>query len=399
YKYFKINDPVRPIIVSLLMLAAGLIFHFLSAPLSVLELHWLLTGERLWAGWLPYRDTLASVGPLSQCVYALLDATFGRSALALRMVGTLAVLIQMILFSIYLINNEILKEKNYIPAIFVCSAMLALPGFITAYPALLGNIFVVAGFSHLMRQLKKQLPEEEYFQSGVYFGIATLFFIPYFWLGLSGIIYLLIYSQTAPRKLSVMLFGLLFPICCTYAIYYLNDASSYFTGYISQSLFWGSHFEFSNWWILSPFLVLAFANIIGLFASRQLINYQLVCRQLHGLWLILGAAIVWAYPQPLTGSWGIIAVPISFFAVQVFGEIKKKGLKGFLFNSMILYGFTIGAMYALGKIQSPQKEEIPSAPFYSQNKKLLILSPEEGYYALNAPSTRYLEWNLARIYF
>lgn len=355
----------------------------------------MLAGERLSSGYLPYSDTLTSLSPLSQILYSFLNLLFGRSAFGFRLIGVLALIVQLVLFSDYLIRNEVLKEKTYLPAVVLLSIFLSIPGFITAYPALIGNIFIVAGFSNLVKQLKKQLAEEEYFQTGFWFGIAALFYFPFWIFGIAGLLYLLIYSQTIPRKLLVMLFGLVFPMMCVFCYFYWNNSLFDLGQFAIHSLSISSKFNFPDWYITSPFLILLFLTVTGIYRNRQLVNYQLVCRQLHGLWLIIGIGMVAFMDTAQLGGFGILACPMAFFIVQFFTEMKRKFIRNILFGGTLIYGCTIGILFSTNFLSSEISEKVKSAESNIVNKKVLILDADNSEYLRNKPSTKYLTWGLS----
>ena len=75
--FFKINDPYRLISVFILLLAIRLPVILDPESLTLLELKWMLVGEKMGNGSTVYLDIIDDTAPFSAGVYWLADIIFG----------------------------------------------------------------------------------------------------------------------------------------------------------------------------------------------------------------------------------------------------------------------------------------------------------------------------------
>src|SRR5690606_28820248 len=109
--------PSRLFLLVLLFLAIRLPLLFLGIPATASELLHMLVGERMAGGFAMYRDIYDTTAPLSAFVYWTIDVIAGRSYLSYRIVATLLLLFQAIMFNVTLNRHQVYAGKGYIPAL------------------------------------------------------------------------------------------------------------------------------------------------------------------------------------------------------------------------------------------------------------------------------------------
>lgn len=396
YQYFKINDPLRLLVSFVILLALGAFMFYLQPIITEQELDWMLLGERVAFGNLPLRDTQSEIAPLAQYFYFIFYILFGKSAMPLRFIGIVLAIIQIWTLSHYIIRNELFRDKNYLITILLVSGIIGSMGWLTLYPAFIGNVFVVLGIGQVVQLLKKSLSEEEHFLTGFYFGLANVFFTPYIYINVFLLLYLLFYSQTTIRKLTVMLFGSVFPMLIVAVLYYVNDATPDFLYYLGQSLLPKPFLFYSQWVWSIPFLAIGFLNLIGILMARQMINYQLVNRQLHFFWLLIALFYCLFFDHDLVGGATIAFFPMLFFAVQAIQEIKRKFLKGLIYNLLIIYGLVIGFLLTQNVLPHEFFKFVQQGNPVVKNEKVWNLSPDMSQYLDNQPASGFYHYKFAK---
>ncbi len=62
-----------------------------------------------------YEGIFDPLGPLSAMVYAIVDLVFGKSTLALQILGTILMVLQAIIFNNLTIRNKVYEQNTYLP--------------------------------------------------------------------------------------------------------------------------------------------------------------------------------------------------------------------------------------------------------------------------------------------
>ncbi|MGV3539036.1 MAG: hypothetical protein ACO1OQ_04450 [Rufibacter sp.] len=116
-RFFRSLFPSRWVVLVLLFLLIRLPLIFFGLPATLSELHHVLLGERLHAGFVLYRDVYDTTAPLSAAVYWLLDALFGKSYLAHRLLATFLIGYQAFLLNYIFNRNQVHPQKSFLPAL------------------------------------------------------------------------------------------------------------------------------------------------------------------------------------------------------------------------------------------------------------------------------------------
>ena len=170
-------------------------------PVTVLELDWMVIGEKMSEGSILYKDLWTSLGPFSATVYWWIDEVFGRSHIAYMIIAFLILLFQLVKFNQILLRHEAFSQPTYVPA-FVYGALALLSfDFMTLSPQLMGAIFILQALDILFSHINNREKLDERIQYiGILLVIAALFYFPYFVFLPGFFLVLVIFTGTLIRR-------------------------------------------------------------------------------------------------------------------------------------------------------------------------------------------------------
>lgn len=220
----------------------------------------------------------------------------------------------------YLVNQYRLKDdmRNYIPAavyVVVCSLF---PEFLFLTPALLANTFVLFSMMYLFRTYKSNESATDLFDTGLYLGMASLFFAVELLLFFACLAGWLILRGSKFREIIMIMAGIFTPIFLTWTISFVGN---YSTAMITE--FFNPHIEFGL-----PALNLSFVEITKIIFWGLLLlivlgnlNFYLLKRNIQAqkivailYWYLLFSGIMIIASNGLEISYLLpSAIPISVF--------------------------------------------------------------------------------------
>ena len=165
----------------------------------------MLIGEALAGGKDMYKDIWDFTGPLAAGTYSIIHLLFGKSVLAYRTVSIILVVIQCGIFNNLLLKNKAYNQNTYIPALLYMLFMHLSFDFITLSPILMGMTFTLLGINNLFQRMDNTTRDDLFVRIGLYLGIATLFYLPFFFYFVVIIISLLIYTGSILRRIFLMI--------------------------------------------------------------------------------------------------------------------------------------------------------------------------------------------------
>ena len=175
--FFKINDPYRLAAVFLVAIAIRMPF-FIDPVYSTEQSYWLTIGESLQWGTM-YIDIWDSMAPLAASVYWLVVLLFGKSVLALNILGTLLNFIIAVLINNMFISNKVYEQNTYLPAfVYIILSSLS-PSLSSFSPLQMGMTFVLMALGNLLGHVEFRAKRDEQIMNiGLYQGMAVLFYFP-----------------------------------------------------------------------------------------------------------------------------------------------------------------------------------------------------------------------------
>jgi hypothetical protein len=407
--YFRINDPYRLIIIFIALILFRLPFFISSDWFTIQELSWMIIGERMNEGAMLYVGVWDDIGPLSAWVYRFLDFTFGRSQLALQIFGLLLFFFQVFYVNHISLKNKLYNENNYLPALFYGILGLISFNIITLSPQLLGLTFVLLSMNSLFSHIEtRNKTDKNLLNSGLYLGIAALFYLPYFVLTFVLIVSLVFFTNTIRRRYLLLIYGVFVPFLLCWLVYVWYGKTNELFGIYFHSLF---NFETAQFLTYKSILVLSGSTILffSLAVLKTLSGFGFTIFQVRIQKIIFFTAVVtfviyYLYSNNDGLSFIMFFPWVAFFLSHFFLSIKKKFKREFGF---LIYLFSILALYVGITFQTIDLNDI--LDFDSvildtsvgnetyADKKILVLGPDIKPYYIGKQATPYFNWNLSKV--
>lgn len=410
--FLKVFDPIRIIVLILLLLAIRLPFIIKGIPLTIPELEWMLTGERLADGWVMYRDMWHYIEPLSATTYFIVDLLFDKSQSAYQVISILLVLLQASLLNYISNTQNLFNEKSVIPATIYIILSSIFFDFFTLPPVLMANTFMISAFYFFVLQIRYKLNDENMFFCGLLMGIATLFYLPSFIFLLIFIFGFILYAATEPRKYLLLIVSFLFPVFICFTYYFLRDGSEEFIKNFILPFFTLEETKYIETGtilllIITPGIMLLLSLLI-ISTKAFYINYQHNMIRILILWLFAGILTLFLTLRFAPFQLYILVPPMALLISHFFLLFKSKLLNEAFFwtmlgivlliNAGVLYGFVNKKNpISLAKILVGQVRNRPSVDLAA--KKILVLGNEPSLYAESSLATPYYNWELSERHF
>jgi hypothetical protein len=367
--------------------------------------HWLIIGQAMKTGHM-YEQIFDSLAPLAATSYWFVEAIFGKSVLALQILGTLLLVAQAVIFNNLTINNKVYEQNSYLPA-FSFAILSSVHYSLTVFsPAQLGMTFILLAFSRLLAHVEFRAKRDEQIMSiGLLLGIAVLFYLPYILYLLVVLIILVLFTNTLKRRYFILIISAIIPSFLTFIYYWLvlDEVGFIMTNFILPSLSWNLSMFGIIWQNISLYLPLLLVWLLGLITmpkQRRLNNYQSRLTRLFFLSGVLSLSVL-AFNETGIETGLIIIVPVAaFFATHMFYLIKRP-LKdigiSITFVSIILltsYDSEFRFWEVADKIESRIEVDEDLASFI-RDKKLMVLGDKPQLYQYGALATPFYDWELA----
>ncbi len=329
--------------ILVLLIALRLPLMILGIPPTLSELNWMLVGEKLSYGSNMYSGVWDGLAPLSAGVYWILDWLFGRSPWAHQLIGIFVVIIQSYLFNDLLLRNKAYNQGTYIPALIYIILMNCFFTYTLLSPALLSITFLLLSLNYIFRRIDKQTKDEFFLNTGIYLGIATLFYLPSVLFAPAMMLSLLLFTASILRRYLLFLYGFLLPIGIIWTYYYWIGASFEFTNFFLGSLGWAD----SNGYLdgnslmiigLVPvlFTLLAWWKIM----RARYVNYQ-VQFQYVMMFIALSGLTTLVISGEITPVQTLVLVPPVAFFVSHFFLLFRRGFLREVFFGLFLGGIIV----------------------------------------------------------
>jgi hypothetical protein len=346
------------------------------------ELKWLLVGERLGDGFLMYKETYDYTSPLSVFVYKLIDFIFGKSRFAHQSIATIWLFVNAASFNLLLVRNRVYKESNYLPALFFVLIASTIPDFMALSPQLMASTFVILALNNVFRRIDNEVTDELFLFSGIYLGIAGLFYFPavvYFFVFLLSF---LLFSNPIIRRVLLYTYGFLVPFLVTYCYFFWYENEMYLLNDVVKRGLFGDpviYLGLEKWSLI--FSVPLFWGLLSLFftfTKGRFTNFENKISQVMFLLILAGIAIMWLDVER-SPTQAILFLPaISFFLTHYILLIKKRLFKAVvpiaLLVSLIVSPFLIYPRIESDTILVKKRDLV------FENKKIMVLDDDLSYY-------------------
>jgi len=408
--YFRINDPYRLISIFFFILLVRLPFFLGWVDLSILELRWLLLGEKMASGFVLYKEIWDNTGPLASGVYWILYEIFGRSYKVYHVLSMVLILYQSYIFNTILQENKAFKDYSYVPAFIFVLLYHLHADFFTLSPILMANTFIILAIGNLFKRIEFKSKDENIHNSGLYLGVASLFYFPATVLFFFFLLSFAFFTSMVPRRYLLSFYGFLLPLLLAWTYFIFIGASREFYTCFIYSWAYIETISYLNIYgvliIISPLIIVLFRSLINLFSSRGFSNLQTRLQQVMFLMLFF-CLVVFAMAKIRTAVHLLIfMIPFSFFVSHYFLFLKRSFL-----SELKLYLFIIGVLVVnysiifdahwLNKIADFSKTKVRTSAWeeVTRDKKVLVLGNDINPYFHASLATPYLNWELSRIHF
>jgi len=244
-------------------------------------------------------------------------------------------------------KHSLLKQSTYFPFFFMVVLLSCRASLIGFYPALVSSLFLVLAIHKLISSYMKEGALPDVFDSGLYVGIATLFYIPSIvflvlvWIGLLTI------RTINWREWVCSVIGFLIPFLFTFTynlVFYPNYP--WFNKIIGQFLYHRVHLSFS-WEQVTIMIIIAIIALGSLWFYVNKITENVVKAQKFWIllmwFMVIALVAVLICPEKDSRALSLFAIPGSFVMSVYFLKTRAKILPEILF--LLLVGGVIISMF------------------------------------------------------
>lgn len=400
-RYFRINDPYRLVGLFVLMTLVFLPLFLHEQTPSLVELRLLVVGEKLNEDVSMYVGLIDSTAPFAAWLSELLDTLFGRSILARHILAFLLIFIQAAFIGIIFIVRKVFNENTYIPSflyILLCYFSfdnLAFSG------ELVGLTFLLFALNSMFKELEFRVQvDENVFNIGLFISIASLFHFSYSLLLLFGILVLVFFTRSSPRKFALLFVGFLIPHLLFISISYvrggLGDVWEYF--YLANlSLSRNVLISVKSLVILSAIPAVYFVvSMVMLQREARFSKYQSQVLQILVLWICFGFIYIFITKDLRPQSLILFVPALSFLISHFLLFIRRKRFAEI--NIWILFAGIILVNYLSRKemIAGVRYEPLMTSNVTdSAGHRIMILGSGVQELTKNTLAGPFLDWRLS----
>lgn len=381
-QFFRINDPYRLVFVFLILVILRILIGIYGLPLSLFELKWLLVGERLGDGFLMYKETYDYTSPLAVFVYKSIDFVFGKSRFAHQGIATVWIFVNAASFNLLLVRNRVYKESNYLPSLFFVLIACTIPDFMALSPQLMASTFIIMSLNNVFRRIDNEVTDELFLYSGIYLGIAGLFYFPAVIYFLIFLLSFVLFSNPIIRRVLLYLYGFLIPFLVTYCYFYWFENEMYLLNDVVRRGLFGDpvvYLGLEKWWLV--FAIPLFWGLLALFITfikGRFTNFENKISQVMFLLLLGGVGVIWLDVER-SPTQAILFLPvISFFLTHYILLIKKRLYK------VVVPFLLLSSLIATPYFVYPEIESdsllVGKSDLVFENKKIMVLGDDISYY-------------------
>lgn len=166
--------------------------------------------------WAPFKWEASGHGILSEIVYGWVSS---QGFLA-QVLAILLVLVQAFLINLIAINNRLANEVNLFPGLFYIWVSSCIPDFLYLSPVLMGVTFFLVAVKELFETYKNPACADRLFNAGLWMGVASLFYFPFFFFLLFLMVGLSTLRAFNLQEMLMILIGMFLPYLFTGFYYF-----------------------------------------------------------------------------------------------------------------------------------------------------------------------------------
>ncbi|AZQ62406.1 hypothetical protein EI427_09200 [Flammeovirga pectinis] len=406
--FFKINDPLRLIALLFLLILIRLPIWLSGIPLMSEEIHWITLGQKLADGSMMYQDVWDNIAPLSAGVYWFAAKFFGGTQVTFFVIASILTFFQSFLFNTMLNRSEAYKQKTFIPGFLYLVFSNISYDFMTLSPILISLTFLLFGLRNILR-MERTDTEQSILNTGIFFGLASLAYLPSFSFLLMGIFALASFRVTSLRRLFLAFVGFTI-VWGSYFLYlYYNSNITEFVKLCILTITQLEHNFILSWEQMLILMILpTIIFLLGAFRTfsyNSFINSQQSIQQVMLIWVITASLSI-IFSQYTASFQLILFVPsLAFFCTHELLLIRR-GI--FAESTLWVYcSLLLAIMYTTAFDILPKKIESPYSNAWSKTisfgdeigKSVLVFGTNYDYYQDKKLATPYLNWRVCQNYF
>ncbi len=413
--FFRISTAYKFIFLFLLFVGLRVPFFINGLPLTIPELNWMLIGEKMNLGFSLYEEIWDDISPLSALMYWLVDRFFGKTIFAYQIIATILVFAQAILLNDILRRRQVFIEISLLPGFLYIILTCCFVDFYTLSPALMANTFLLLVINYTLLHVNEKSRRSSVFEIGAYVGVATLFYLPSFFIILVPLFSFMLLTGTKLKGYFLMLFAFFFTIGISFLTFYMsNNEYSFYRSYFESVIYVGKDFYLSPQGLLIIFTIPIGVTLWALMtiSGHRYTNYQNRCRRIMAFWLFISACSILLSTKILAGNLVMMLPAMAFFLSHMFLNLKKAWLRELLFLLLVI-SITFSGYAVVYRFLPDQVFETPVTNirtdklFITQKglqkplkgKKILVLGDNLSYYHNGRLATPYLNWSLSQYHF
>ncbi len=370
--------------------------------------HWFTIGEAMQSGSM-YYDIWDALAPFSATVYMVVTWLFGRSVLALLIIGSVLTFIQALIINAFSINAKLFENNSNLPALVFVLLTSTSPAFFTLSPALLGLTFILLGLGKLLSHVEFRAKKDMHIiMIGLYFGVAPLFFLPYIVIIPISLILLGLFSNTVLRRYLLLLFSSATPLLISFFYYWvISDHPGYFIDnfilFNNKDAFYHSISWLERIEILSFSMFFLVLGILSFGKQRRLTNYQ---NRIMQLFVVLGILLTFILflEKPVTPYGLVFILPVAAFFTTHFISLFKKRVFSLILSILLFLGPTALLWSYSTKfidIASVKVNSLTKSKYLTsvKGKKIMVLGSAKNVYDEAKLAGPFYDWGLSKQFF
>ena len=404
--FFRVNDPYRILGIFVLLLLIRLPYWLSGDPLTLPELNWMLLGERLAEGNRLYSGVWDNTGPLSAGVYWVIEGLFDRRQGVYTVLATLLTTYQSLVFNDFLRARKAYRENTYVPAlIFVLLTSFSFD-FYTLSPVLMALTWILLAFRNAFHKIEGTLRDTQILRTGIYLGIAALFYLPSLVFTLSIFYAYMLFARLSPRRSLLLLYGTLLPFLVAFTYFYVVGTSP---GFVDQYLLAFANLT-NNHYVsgLSLLMIVAVALLFFILALYKITRYrrftiqQTQLQQVMFMNVMVALISIFFVRERAPFHLLLFVPPFAFFITHYLLNIRRTLWAEMATASLVillpLNGYIFFFDYfSINRIAHTEAMMVHPTAYDDlvAGKKVLVLGDNMSIYRHAKLATPYLNWQLA----
>lgn len=358
-----------------------------------------------------YQDLWDDFAPLSAGFYWLIESVFNRSAFVYHIVAIFLIILQGAILNYSSLKHKLYNENSYTLALIYVLLFISFFDFYLLSPVLLGNTFVILALNKLITHIQTwQKSDDRILTIGLFLGISTLFYVPYFIFSLLVFFSFIFFTGTSVRRNMLFIYGFLLPVIITWLYYVWHDSGYEFIYQVVYSVLIFKSIYYTD--LISIMIIglvpslFTFYSALKTFSSTGYTNFQVRIQQLMIFMLVLGLIVFSLANYKAPHALIIFFVPAAFFLNHFFLRIQRMLWQEVTFTIFVLlivlvnYG-SLGDWLFTGKFIKEENMLVTATRYdnLTRNKKVLVLDQNLSVYKNSELATPYFNYKLSLNHF